>query len=433
MFLDEATITVTGGHGGRGCVSWRREKFIPKGGPDGGNGGKGGDIYIQANENTDTLSAYASKKKFDAKKGIFGMGKNKNGKSGDDLILSVPPGTQILDVDTKNVVADLQVHGEQILVATGGRGGYGNTHFVSSTRQRPDFAELGEPGQQRTLHLELKLVADVGIIGYPSVGKSTLISVMSSAKPKIADYPFTTLVPNLGVVDVDSRTYIVCDVPGLIEGASEGKGLGGQFLKHIERCGTLLHVLDIGRALGDGGNVDAEKLISDYNAIRKELEHYSPTLAEKKELVILNKTDLIPSGLDAIVSSLSTEGIHIYGSISAATTKGVVDLQKSLLPLVLEERDKRRQATATEELPVLKPHEETMRMGAYRIEEQPDGSVAVHGARLEQFTKMTDVSQDGALIRFRDVLERIGLAKALRAYSEGTKIFIGDIEVQSYL
>ena len=236
MFLDEATITAIGGNGGRGCVSWRREKYVPKGGPDGGNGGRGGNIYIIADENTDTLSDFASTKKFSAQKGRFGSGRNKNGKDGEDLFLKVPPGTTITDSSDNTEVADLSTHGDQCLVASGGRGGFGNAHFKSSTRQRPDFAELGEPGEEREVQLELKLVADVGIIGFPSVGKSTLISVVSAAKPKIADYPFTTLVPNLGVVDVGERSFVVCDVPGLIEGDSEGKGLGDTFLKHIERC-----------------------------------------------------------------------------------------------------------------------------------------------------------------------------------------------------
>src|SRR3989344_1493775 len=288
MFLDEATIAVHGGNGGRGCVSWRREKFEPMGGPDGGTGGKGGNVIIMADENTDTLSDFASRKKFEALKGRFGSGSNRNGKAGEDMVLLVPPGTLVYEISEKgdrHLIADLAEHGDQITVAGGGRGGFGNAHFKSSTRQSPDFAELGEPGEKKMIKLELKLVADIGIIGYPSVGKSTLISVVSSARPKIADYPFTTLIPNLGVVNVADRSFIICDVPGLIEGASEGKGLGHEFLNHIERCGILLHVLDVSRG-------DADQLIKDYKAIRKELESHSPTLAKKRELVILNKIDL---------------------------------------------------------------------------------------------------------------------------------------------
>ncbi len=309
MFQDEATITVTGGSGGPGCVSWRREKYIPKGGPDGGDGGKGGSVFLQADSNTDTLSLYRSTKNFKAENGEGGMKKNKHGKSGNDLLLIVPPGTQIRE--GKEVLADLAHHGDEVQVVQGGRGGFGNTHFKSSVRQRPDFAEKGEPGTTKTLTLELKLVADVGIIGYPSVGKSTLISTISESKPKIGDYPFTTLVPNLGVVEIDERSFVVCDVPGLIEGASEGKGLGHQFLKHIERCRVLLHLLDLSRAMQDG-EVDVQVLVDDYNAIRKELETFSPDLAEKREIVALSKADLAPDTVDDIVSQLQKKGIDVF-------------------------------------------------------------------------------------------------------------------------
>jgi len=296
MFLDEAHIEVIGGTGGRGAVSWRREKYVAKGGPDGGDGGKGGDIIMEADENTDTLSNYASRKKFEADIGRYGSGNNRHGKNGEDRMLKVPPGTTITVMEGKTslgVLADLHEHGDRIIVAHGGRGGFGNGHFVSSVRQRPDFAELGEPGQIRTLKLELKLVADVGIIGYPSVGKSTLISVISNSRAKIGNYPFTTLTPNLGVVKAHDRDYVVCDVPGLIEGASEGKGLGDKFLRHIERCGVIIHMLDLSRALLEGNEIDTDALVKDYRAIRKELDAYSSILNEKRELVVLNKIDLV--------------------------------------------------------------------------------------------------------------------------------------------
>jgi len=431
MFLDEAITTVRGGVGGRGCVSYRKEKYVPKGGPDGGDGGKGGDIIIITDENTDTLSAFASTKKFEADKGRFGMGKNKNGKDGEDLVLKVAPGTVVSEfIEKKEIrLADMTRDGEKFLVARGGRGGFGNTHFKSSTRQTPDFAELGEPGESKQLKLELKLVADVGIIGYPSVGKSTLISVVSAAKPKIADYPFTTLVPNLGVVNVDDRSFIVCDVPGLIEGASEGKGLGGQFLKHIERCGILLHMLDVSRALDD-----PRQLAEDYKAIRNELNTYSPTLAKKKELIILNKIDLTPDEIKKFEDALKDEDIELFTSISAATKNGTDDLMKKILPIVLEERGKRLEITDDEEMPVLKPHLTTEKMGAYHLETKPDG-IYVTGKRLEQFTKMTDFSKEGGVRRLRDVIDRIGLKKALvkeRGESE-LPVYIGEIRVDGYL
>ena len=432
MFLDEAIITVQGGQGGRGCVSFRREKYVPKGGPDGGDGGRGGDIIIIADGNTDTLSAFASTKNFEADKGRFGMGKNKNGKDGEDLILKVAPGTVVNEIiDGKEIrLADMTRSGERFLVARGGRGGFGNTHFKSSTRQTPDFAELGEPGESKQLKLKLKLVADVGIIGYPSVGKSMLISVVSSAKPKIADYPFTTIVPNLGVVNVDNRSFIVCDVPGLIKGASEGKGLGDQFLKHIERCGILLHMLDVSRALDD-----PKQLVDDYKAIRKELSAYSTTLPKKKEIVVLNKIDLIPDEIKKFEDVLNTDGgIELFMSISAATKSGTDDLMKKLLPIVLEERGKRLELKEDEDMPVLQPHLTSDRMGAYHLDTKIEG-IFVTGKRLEQFTKMTDFSKEGGVRRFRDVLERIGLKKALEKERGGSEvsIYIGDVRINDYL
>ncbi len=453
MFLDEAIIDVTGGKGGDGCVAWRREKYVPMGGPSGGNGGVGGDVIIRADDNTDTLSDFASRKKFEAEKGQYGSGSQRAGKDGENLVLLVPPGTIIREMTTGDdgaerveIIGDLTQHGEELLVAHGGRGGYGNAHFKSSVRQRPDFAELGEPGEKRRIKLELKLVADVGIIGYPSVGKSTLISVISAAKPKIADYPFTTLVPNLGVVNVDTRSYVVCDVPGLIEGASEGKGLGHTFLKHIERVGVLLHVLDVSRAFDTSVSPDAtlnpELLLEDYMAIRRELEAYSPTLARKRELVILNKVDLIPDEVTRLRHALETGGVQVFTSISAATTLGTEDLTKKLLPIVLEERERRHAyaedetAAKKKEVPVLRPHlGSDDSMGAYRIEKKSDGSVMIRGKRLEQFTQMTDFSNTGAVNRFHDVLDKIGLRKAIKKLqlAEGTAVWIGKTRVEGYL
>ena len=444
MFLDEATIDVSGGHGGKGCVAYRREKYVPRGGPNGGDGGDGGDVVLIADENSDTLSDYSSNKHFGAQKGQMGLGKNMNGKDGEDLILKVPPGTVVTGEDGEHL-ADLSAHGQQVIVAYGGKGGFGNTHFKSSVRQKPDFAELGEPGEEKKIKLELKLVADVGIIGYPSVGKSTLISVISSAKPKIADYPFTTLVPNLGVVDVEDRSYIVCDIPGLIEGASEGKGLGDKFLRHIERCGILIHLLDVSRAL-EGTEVNAKKLKEDYDNLRKELERYSapprslgeggPALSKKKEFIVLNKTDLIAGNSEPVEAELKKMGVDIFMSISSATRKNTDLLTKRIHPMVLEERENRKPVKEDlEEMPTLKPLDESNKMGAYQIEKQSDGSFVVRGKRLEQFTVMTDFSKEGAVQRFRDVLERIGLKQTLENESQGQEVdvFIGGIRVDSFL
>ncbi|MDA1292726.1 MAG: GTPase ObgE [bacterium] len=430
MFLDEATITVTGGAGGNGCVSWRQEKYVAKGGPDGGDGGKGGSVYIQADPNTDTLSDFRSVKNFKAQKGGYGEGQNKHGKNGDDLLLIVPPGTQVKENGV--VIADLKVTGQEIVVMTGGRGGYGNAHFKGPTRQRPDFAEQGEPGSSKEITLELKLVADVGIIGYPSVGKSTLISVISAAKPKIAEYHFTTLVPNLGVVTVDDRSFVVCDVPGLIEDASEGKGLGIQFLKHIERCAVLLHLLDLSRAMVDG-TIDAQVLINDYRAIRKELELYSKTLGEKQEVVVINKADLTTEDLTPILEELNKAGITVYDAISAAAHIGTEDLMKHLLPIAITQRESIPEETTADI--VLQPDIDTGKMGAYKIDREDDRTIRVTGKRIEQFTVMTNFASEGAILRFKDVLERIGLGKAIgrERGDSGADVFIGNVQVDSYL
>ena len=364
------------------------------------------------------------------------------GKDGEDLILSVPPGTTVVDVtDGKNeTIADLRNNGDTLVVAHGGRGGYGNAHFATSTRQRPDFAELGEPGERLLVRLELKLVADVGIIGYPSVGKSTLISVISAAKPKIAAYPFTTLIPNLGVVTVGDRDYVVADLPGLIEGASEGRGLGHEFLRHIERCGVLVHVLDLSRALREGNVVDVGQLTADYAAIRKELELYSPILGAKRELVVLNKTDLLGGDVAHVEKDLKKEGIALFASIAAAARQGTDDLAKKLLPIVLEERERRAHVQDEEdadakELPVIKPHETSARMGAYRIE-NTGKKLVIRGKRLEQFTVMTNFDAPGAVMRFRDVAERTGLVRAIkraRKDDPDMPVYIGSIRVDEHL
>jgi GTP-binding protein len=427
MFVDEVTIDVGGGHGGRGCVSFRREAYTPRGGPNGGDGGRGGNVYLIADPNTDTLSDYSSNKKFSAERGGHGLGKNCNGKSGDDLVLRVPPGTMVNDETDGSLIADLIRAGDQVLVARGGRGGFGNAHFATSVRQAPDFAELGEPGEARRVKLELKLVADVGIIGLPSVGKSSLIAAISAARPKIAEYPFTTLVPNLGVARIRNRDIVVCDVPGLIEGASEGKGLGDRFLKHIERCGIVVHVLDASH----------ENLAEDYRVIRRELDAYSPTLAAKKEIIVLNKIDLMNFDASTIERTLQKENISVFASLSAAARKGTQEFLLKLLPIVLDERDHRAlfdERHAEQETVVFRPHIDHARMGAYRIVKNDDG-FTIEGTRLLQFTRMTDFHSIGGRNRFQDVIERIGLIDALRraGYTEGDCVFIGNIDIANYL
>jgi GTPase len=435
MFLDEAQIIVHGGDGGDGLVSWRKEKYIAKGGPWGGDGGNGGNIVFLADPNTDTLSTFAQVKKFDAEEGQRGDKSLKHGKAGEDLILRVPPGTIITDSETGDLLADLKSTGDKIVVARGGRGGYGNAHFTSSVRQAPDFAEKGEPGEERKLKLELKLVAEVGIIGYPSVGKSTLISVISASKPKIGEYHFTTLVPNLGVVDIHERSFVVCDVPGLIEGASEGKGLGDTFLRHIERCGVLVHMLDLNR----------EDIVADYKAIRKELELYSSKLSKKKELVVLNKMDLVNDDVLIFAEELKKNGIEVFASISSATKHGIGNFLNKLLTVVLEEREKHSAISIEPACPAGRHSEENVatiqpqigadRTDAFTIEEDPKGTFTVKGKRIEQIAQMTDWQKEGGVQRFRDIAERIGLTKSLKsARADATsKIIIAKINISDHL
>ncbi len=435
MFLDHATIDVTGGNGGNGSVHWRHEKYIPMGGPDGGDGGRGGDVIIEANPNTDTLSDFAAKKRFGAESGGPGGGKQCHGKDGAPLMLSVPPGTIVSDATTQEMLADLRAPGDRVTVAAGGRGGFGNAHFKSSVRRKPDFAEKGEPGKQREVKLDLKLIADVGIIGYPSVGKSTLISVVSSARPKIAPYPFTTLVPNLGVVTAKGRQFVLCDVPGLIEGASEGKGLGDQFLRHIERCGVLIHLLDLSRALQPDGTIDPKALIADYRAIRRELSAFSPRLAQKREIIVLNKTDLTSETLTPLLSALKRARITVAASISAATKQGTDALMTSLLPLILQERRMHRvnKPSPKASIPTLRPHTAEEGMRNFSVEEQK-GQLVIAGKRLEQFTEMTNFASPGGVRRFRDVLRKIGILGTVeRARKKGLSIFIGKTKIDHHL
>ncbi len=285
-FLDEVVITVRSGDGGRGCVSLRRERFIPKGGPDGGDGGDGGNVILKATKTLHTLYDYAHRTYFRAKNGAPGKGKNQTGKKGDDLILEVPLGTIVYDESTNQKLADLTQEGQELLVAPGGKGGKGNTHFATPTNRAPRIAQPGTPGVERRLRLVLKFLADVGLVGLPNVGKSTLLANLTNAQPKIENYPFTTLVPNLGVLEVgEGNTLVLADIPGIIEGASEGKGLGHQFLRHVERTKVLVHVLDITyMPKGD--------LLEDFMVLRQEMDKYNPDLLKKTQLVLINKMDL---------------------------------------------------------------------------------------------------------------------------------------------
>jgi GTP-binding protein len=328
MFIDEVQIQVKAGDGGNGCLSFRREKFVPKGGPDGGDGGKGGDVYFQTAENLDTLSDFAGKHNWQAQNGQGGSGKNKHGCDGQDLIINVPPGTLIYDCDLGLLLKDLSKVGMKVLVCRGGKGGRGNKSFATATNQAPRQTTTGQEGQQRNIRLELKLLADVGLVGMPNAGKSTLISRCSAARPKIADYPFTTLEPVLGIVELSNfRRFVMADIPGLIEGAHKGAGLGFDFLRHIERTTILAHIIDI---MPTNGSEPAEN----YYTLRQELQQYSKVLAQKEEVIIANKIDLDTDR--KIVQDLKKKLHKTIYPISAVTGAGIKELQELLWQKVKE-------------------------------------------------------------------------------------------------
>jgi GTPase len=328
MFIDKAKILVKAGDGGNGCVSFRREKYIPKGGPDGGDGGKGGSVYFEAVEDLDTLIDFTGRHHWRAQNGQPGSGSNKHGSDGSDLIIPVPPGTLIYDTDLELLLKDLNKVGMKARICLGGRGGKGNRAFATSTNQTPRYAEPGKEGQERNLRLELKLIADVGLVGMPNAGKSTLISRCSAARPKIADYPFTTVEPVLGIVGLsDYRRFIMADIPGLIEGSHKGAGLGIEFLKHIERTRIIVHVLDI-------MPTDGSEPAKNYKTIRKELKLYSKALAEKQEIIVANKIDLDPDG--SIVKKLKKKLRKKVYPVSAVTGAGVKELTEILWQKVKE-------------------------------------------------------------------------------------------------
>jgi GTP-binding protein len=330
VFIDQATIRVKAGDGGNGCIAFRREKFVPKGGPSGGDGGAGGSVYVVASGRLNTLYHLQFRRDWKAGRGQHGMGSNCSGLHGDDVVIELPIGSVVRDEATGELLADLSHDGERVLIAKGGRGGWGNQHFATATRQAPRFAQDGSAGEERTLAIELKLIADVGIIGLPNAGKSTLISVISAAKPKIADYPFTTLVPNLGVVSADdSETFVVADIPGLIEGAHEGHGLGDQFLRHVERCAVLLHLVDL--SANETPDHDAD-------VVAHELELYSTTLAAKPRIVCGSKLDSAIAGNSEKLRAYAAAHGFDYFEVSAVIGDGVRTLVRALARVVRESR-----------------------------------------------------------------------------------------------
>jgi GTP-binding protein len=328
MFIDEVDIWVKGGHGGQGCLSFHREKFVPKGGPDGGDGGRGGHVILEVDPQLSTLVDLRYRKKYQAQKGGHGQGNNRHGKNGENIIIRIPPGTLVTDLELEQLLADLATPGKHFIAAHGGKGGRGNARFKSSTNQTPRRIEPGLDGEERHLHLELKLLADIGIIGFPNVGKSTLISRISAARPKIANYPFTTITPNLGVVRVDNyRSFVVVDIPGLIEGASEGVGLGMQFLRHIERTKCFVHIIDISSAT-------MREPVEDFHALNTELEQYDSALCQRPQLVVANKIDILQDNTRlAILQTFCQDRQLPFLAISAATGQGVRELVQAMTQL----------------------------------------------------------------------------------------------------
>ncbi len=419
-FVDEVVIHVKAGDGGNGCVAFRREKFVPRGGPAGGDGGRGGHVILLADPSVKTLVDLHLQRTYKAPNGQHGQGNNKHGANGEDLIIRVPPGTVVYDHETGELLADLVKPGQRVIVARGGKGGRGNASFATPTRQTPVFAELGERGEERTLRLELKLLADVGIIGYPNVGKSTLISKISAARPKIADYPFTTLIPNLGTVRVDNFSFVVADLPGLIEGAHKGVGLGHQFLRHVERTALLVHMVDIAA-------VEGRNPIRDFEVINEELKLYNPSLAEKPQIVVANKIDLpgARENLERCLPYWQKLGYEVF-AISALTGEGLNELVYRMAELVKTLQPKQAQEWVEEEIvvpPIPKP--------PLTIERLDDETWLVKGGGVEQLTNLINASHPQALAEIKDRLIRHGVWKALRKAGAkmGDRVVIGSAEL----
>lgn len=422
MFVDTAKVSITAGKGGDGVVSFRHEIYVDKGGPDGGDGGRGGDVIFVATENLNTLIDFRYKPELKAENGVAGAKRKMRGRSGEPLRVKVPVGTVVRR--DREILADFTTHGQEVVIAKGGDGGFGNAHFKSSTRQAPKIAELGEPGDEFEAELELKLLADVGLVGFPNAGKSTFLSVVSNARPEIADYAFTTLTPNLGVADVDNTSLLIADIPGLIEGASEGKGLGDAFLRHVERTSVLLHLID----------AYSNDVAADYRTIRRELSDYSLALVDRPEVVALTKIE----GLDDdIVAMQKTELEKVVGSgtpvfaISSSAHVGLTDLLRELRKKVdelaeqvgEEQDDEIDESVAVIRLPEDDPE-------AWRVEKQ-DGEFYVYGAKIEKFARRTNFDQFQSVNRLRDIMKKMGIYHQLvRDGAEGNSVVhIGDTEL----
>lgn len=417
MFFDVAKIYVKGGDGGNGCVAMRREKYVPMGGPWGGDGGRGGNIIFRVEEGLRTLVDFRYKRHYKADRGRHGEGKNMYGASGDDLIVRVPAGTLVKDDDTGEIIADLVKNGQEVVVARGGRGGRGNAHFATHDHKAPKMAEKGEPGAERWLILELKLLADVGLVGFPNAGKSSLISRVSAAKPKIADYPFTTITPNLGVVRVDEgRSFVMADIPGLIEGAHTGAGLGHDFLKHIERTRLLIHVLDTAGSEG-------RDPVADFQATKRELSLYNPMLGTMPQVIAANKMDLPEAAENLHRLEETYGGKYEIFPISAATGDGLDKLIYRVADLIDQIPVKEPESAS---IPVV--HRAEPRFSVYREE----GIFFVRGKEIERHVAMTDMENDEAVERLQWIIKRMGIEDELKSagIKEGDTVKIGKFEFE---
>lgn len=409
MFVDQVKIYIKGGDGGNGAVAFRREKYIPKGGPAGGDGGKGGDVIFEVEEGMRTLIDFRYKRHFKAARGEHGGPKNQHGKNAEDLIVKVPPGTMILHAKTKAVIADLTENGQRVTILKGGRGGKGNTRFTSSSNPAPEICENGEPGKEMEVILELKVLADVGLVGFPSVGKSTLLSTVSKARPKIAAYHFTTIVPNLGVVEVpDGRSFVMADLPGLIEGAHAGVGLGHQFLKHIERTRVIVHVIDM-------GSTEGRDPYEDYITINKELEQYNMRLLERPQLIAANKMDVdgAKENLEVFKTKLNAD-IPVF-PISSATQFGIKELLYKIADVleVTETFPMYDKDIQDEEQRVLYKYVKESQL--FEVSRDMDGAFLLTGEELEKVFKMTDFTREASVRRFARQMRGMGVDDALCA------------------
>jgi len=432
MFLDSAKIEVKAGKGGDGMVAFRREKYVPDGGPAGGDGGRGGDVIVKVDEGLRTLMDFRFNRHFKAQPGENGMSKGMHGRGSENLIVKVPPGTTIRDAATGALLGDLTINGEELVIAKGGRGGRGNTRFATPKNPAPELAENGEPGQERKIELELKVLADVGLVGFPSVGKSTLLSVISAARPKIGAYHFTTLVPNLGMVHLqDGRSFVAADLPGLIEGASQGVGLGTQFLRHIERTRVILHMIDM-------SGMEGRDPFEDYLAINKELEQHNLRLLERPQIIVANKMDMpdaqenlkeFKKKLAELKEDEFADDQPVF-AISGVTRQGLENLLSATADLL----------DVTPEFPLYEDEEVedvvtygfTKEQKEFEINRMPDTSWELTGAEIEKLFAMTNFDHDETVMRFARQLRGLGVDEALRARGakDGDIVRIGNFEFE---